>query len=44
VLVVGVAPTAPLVTQELNAIQVEADVSSIPEQIEVSVEGSRSAP
>jgi large subunit ribosomal protein L25 len=28
-----------LVNQELNTIEVEADVSSIPEQIEVSVEG-----
>jgi large subunit ribosomal protein L25 len=39
VLVVGDAAPGTLVTQELNAIQVEADVSSIPEQIEVSVEG-----
>jgi len=39
VLVVGDAAHGTLVTQELNAIQVEADVSSIPEQIEVSVEG-----
>ena len=30
-----------LVTQELNSIELEADVSSIPEQIEVSVEGLR---
>jgi large subunit ribosomal protein L25 len=39
VLVVGAAAPGTLVNQELNAIQVEADVSSIPEQIEVSVEG-----
>jgi large subunit ribosomal protein L25 len=39
VIIVGDAAPGTLVTQELNAIQVEADVSSIPEQIEVSVEG-----
>jgi large subunit ribosomal protein L25 len=39
VLIVGDAAPGTLVNQELNAIQVEADVSSIPEQIEVSVEG-----
>jgi large subunit ribosomal protein L25 len=39
VVVTGEAATDTLVTQELNTIEVEADVSSIPEQIEVSVEG-----
>ncbi len=39
VVVTGEAAGDTLVTQELNTIEVEADVSSIPEQIEVSVEG-----
>ena len=39
VVVIGDAAVDTLVTQELNTIEVEADVSSIPEQIEVSVEG-----
>ena len=39
IVVVGEAGPDTLVTQELNTIEVEADVSSIPEQIEVSVEG-----
>jgi large subunit ribosomal protein L25 len=39
VVVTGEAGFDTLVTQELNTVQVEADVSSIPEQIEVSVEG-----
>jgi large subunit ribosomal protein L25 len=39
VVVTGEAVVDTLVTQELNTIEVEADVSSIPEQIEVSVEG-----
>jgi large subunit ribosomal protein L25 len=39
VVVTGEAAVDTLVTQELNTIEVEADVSSIPEQIEVSVEG-----
>jgi large subunit ribosomal protein L25 len=39
--IVGDAAPGTLVTQELNAIEVEADVSNIPEQIEVSVEGLR---
>ncbi|WP_433278414.1 50S ribosomal protein L25/general stress protein Ctc [Pseudonocardia xinjiangensis] len=39
IVVVGDAAPGTLVTQELNAIEVEADVSNIPEQIEVSVEG-----
>ena len=39
IVVTGEAAVDTLVTQELNAIEVEADVSSIPEQIEVSVEG-----
>jgi len=39
VVVTGEAGPGTLVTQDLNTIQVEADVSSIPEQIEVSVEG-----
>jgi large subunit ribosomal protein L25 len=38
VVVTGDAPGT-LVTQDANSVQVEADVSSIPEQIEVSVEG-----
>ena len=37
--VTGDAAPGTLVTQELNTLEVEADVSSIPEQIEVSVEG-----
>lgn len=37
--VTGEAAPGTLVTQELNTLEVEADVSSIPEQIEVSVEG-----
>ena len=39
VVITGEAAVDTLVTQELNTIEVEADVSSIPEQIEVSVEG-----
>ena len=39
VVVTGEAAADTLVTQELNTIEVEADVSNIPEQIEVSVEG-----
>ena len=39
IVVTGDAAVDTLVTQELNTIEVEADVSSIPEQIEVSVEG-----
>jgi len=39
VIVTGDAAPGTLVTQELNTIEVEADVSNIPEQIEVSVEG-----
>ena len=35
----GEAAVDTLVNQELNTIEVEADVSNIPEQIEVSVEG-----
>ena len=37
--VTGDAAPGTLVTQELNTLEVECDVSSIPEQIEVSVEG-----
>jgi large subunit ribosomal protein L25 len=37
--ITGEAAPGTLVTQELNNLEVEADVSSIPEQIEVSVEG-----
>lgn len=37
--VTGDAAPGTLVAQELNTLEVEADVSSIPEQIEVSVEG-----
>lgn len=39
VVLVGDAAPGTLVTQELNMIEVEADVSSIPESVEVSVEG-----
>jgi large subunit ribosomal protein L25 len=39
VVVTGEAGSGTLVTQDLSTLQVEADVSSIPEQIEVSVEG-----
>jgi large subunit ribosomal protein L25 len=39
IVVTGDAAVDTLVNQELNTIEVEADVSSIPEQIEVSVEG-----
>jgi large subunit ribosomal protein L25 len=39
VVVTGDAAPGTLVTQDLNTVQVEADVSSIPEQIEVSVAG-----
>jgi large subunit ribosomal protein L25 len=38
VLVVGDAAPGTLVTQELNNIEIEADVSNIPEHVEVSVE------
>ena len=41
IVITGEAAPGTLVTQELNAIEIEADVSSIPEQIEVSVEGLR---
>ncbi len=40
-IVTGDAAPGTLVTQELNTLLVEADVSSIPESIEVSVEGLR---
>jgi large subunit ribosomal protein L25 len=40
VLVSGEATPGTLVTQELNTVEVEADVLSIPEHIEVSVEGA----
>lgn len=40
VIVTGDAAPGSLVTQELNTLLVEADVSSIPESIEVSVEGA----
>jgi large subunit ribosomal protein L25 len=39
IVVTGDAAPGSLVAQELNTLTVEADVSSIPEQIEVSVEG-----
>jgi large subunit ribosomal protein L25 len=39
VTVTGDAASQTLVTQELNTIEVEADVSSIPDHVEVSVEG-----
>ena len=41
VVVTGEAGSDTLVTQELNTIEVEADVSSIPEQIEVVRRGAR---
>ncbi|GAA5151480.1 50S ribosomal protein L25/general stress protein Ctc [Pseudonocardia eucalypti] len=37
--VIGDAASGTLVTQELDRLEVEADVSSIPESLEVSVEG-----
>jgi large subunit ribosomal protein L25 len=37
--VTGEAAPGTMISQELNTLEVEADVSSIPEQIEVSVEG-----
>ena len=37
--VTGDAAPGTMISQELNTLEVEADVSSIPEQIEVSVEG-----
>ncbi len=40
VIITGNAAPGSFVTQELNTLEVEADVSSIPEQIEVSVEGA----
>ena len=39
--ITGDAAPGTLVTQELNTLEVECDVSSIPEQIEVSVEDAR---
>jgi large subunit ribosomal protein L25 len=39
IVITGEAAVDTLVNQELNTIEVEADVSNIPEQIEVSVEG-----
>jgi large subunit ribosomal protein L25 len=41
IVITGEAAVDTLVNQELNTIEVEADVSNIPEQIEVSVEGLR---
>lgn len=41
IVVTGDAAPGTMVSQELNTLQVEADVSSIPDQIEVSVEGLR---
>ncbi len=40
VLIVGDAEPGSLVTQDANTVQVEADVMSIPEQFEVSVDGA----
>jgi large subunit ribosomal protein L25 len=40
IVITGDAAPGTLVTQEITNIEVEADVSSIPEQIEVSVEGA----
>jgi large subunit ribosomal protein L25 len=39
IVITGDAAPGTMVTQELNALEVEADVSSIPEHVEVSVEG-----
>jgi len=39
VVVTGEAGPGSMITQDLNTIEVEADVSSIPEHVEVSVEG-----
>jgi large subunit ribosomal protein L25 len=39
VVVTGDAEPGALITQELNTVEVEADVSRIPENVEVSVEG-----
>jgi large subunit ribosomal protein L25 len=39
--VVGDAAPSTLITQELDTLEVEADVSSIPEGIEVSVDGAQ---
>jgi large subunit ribosomal protein L25 len=39
--VTGEAAPGTMISQELNTLEVEADVSDIPEQIEVSVEGLR---
>ncbi|MDT7709212.1 MAG: large subunit ribosomal protein [Pseudonocardiales bacterium] len=41
IVVTGDAAPGTMVSQELNTLEVEADVSSIPDQIEVSVEGLR---
>lgn len=40
-IITGDAAPGTLITQELNMLEIEADVSNIPEQIEVSVEGLR---
>jgi large subunit ribosomal protein L25 len=40
IVITGDAAPGTLVTQEITNLEVEADVSSIPEQIEVSVEGA----
>jgi large subunit ribosomal protein L25 len=40
IVVTGDAAPGSFVTQELNMLEVEADVSRIPEQVEVSVEGA----
>lgn len=40
VIITGDAAPGTLVTQELSTLEVEADVSSIPENVEVSVEGA----
>jgi len=39
IVVTGEATPGSMITQDLNTIEVEADVSSIPENVEVSVEG-----
>jgi large subunit ribosomal protein L25 len=39
IVVTGEATPGSMITQDLNTIEIEADVSSIPENVEVSVEG-----
>jgi large subunit ribosomal protein L25 len=41
IIITGAAAPGTMVSQELNTLEVEADVSSIPDHVEVSVEGLR---